>query len=637
MQVSKRLLPSINGSGFMKKQKIQYKRFSRETFGLFRFNFWPLVIFEILYSFCGSTIIFPATGFVLKHSLSAAGLFYITGSNISELLNHPMLWIVGFVLLLILAFYTLIEFTTLAVCFHESLAGRKVQIIPLMRSGFKRALAIFKPKNFLMILFLILIIPFMNMMVTSNFIRELTIPGFISDYIADSALLSVIFLALVVSLAILVIRWLFVFNIFVLKDSSFKDARRQSAKRIKGRFFHTLWRFFLWNLFLVAISLLVALVFLVVCVIPAALIIEHIQGMSDPSFWFTLLISVVSIIFLLGSSILDAVVTPLNFAFISKLYDAYSRADNAVQEDIPLVNNNMSLAPKKKHLVIAACILLVISIGVKSAQIILAFDVDTANILLSGPQVTGHRGNSTEAPENTRAALEAAIANNADYVEIDIAETKDGVLVVSHDNNIKRISGQDIDIWNSNYDDLKDIDIGSWFSPEFSGERLMTLDEAIETCRGKVKMNIELKPTSHDHEFVEKAVDVIQKQDFKTECILASLDYTTIERVKQIDPSVRTAYISAIAYGDIDTLPVDAFSIEATFVNKKLVDAVHRQNKDIYVWTVDNEELIDDMIDLNVDNIITDDVPLAKELVKENGINSQDIFRKTLEQIVFGM
>ena len=297
----------------------------------------------------------------------------------------------------------------------------------------------------------------------------------------------------------------------------------------------------------------------------------------------------------------------------------------------------MSLAPKKKHLVIAACILLVISIGVKSAQIILAFDVDTANILLSGPQVTGHRGNSTEAPENTRAALEAAIANNADYVEIDIAETKDGVLVVSHDNNIKRISGQNLDIWNSNYDDLKNIDIGSWFSPEFSGERLMTLDEAIETCRGKVKMNIELKPTSHDHEFVEKAVDVIQKQNFKDECILASLDYPTIERVKQIDPSVRTAYISAIAYGDIDTLPVDAFSIEATFVNKRLVDAVHRQNKDIFVWTVDNEELIDDMIDLNVDNIITDDVPLAKEMVKENGINSQDIFRKTLEQIVFGM
>ncbi|WP_417090010.1 glycerophosphoryl diester phosphodiesterase membrane domain-containing protein, partial [Eubacterium maltosivorans] len=190
----------------MKKQKIQYKRFSRETFGLFRFNFWPLVIFEILYSFCGSTIIFPVTGFILKHSLSAAGLFYITGSNISELLRHPALWIVGLALLLILAFYTLIEFTTLAVCFHESLAGRKVQIIPLMRSGFKRALAIFKPKNFLMILFLILIIPFMNMMVTSNFIGELTIPGFISDYIADSPLLSVIFMALVAFLAVLVIR-----------------------------------------------------------------------------------------------------------------------------------------------------------------------------------------------------------------------------------------------------------------------------------------------------------------------------------------------------------------------------------------------------------------------------------------------
>ena len=258
-------------------------------------------------------------------------------------------------------------------------------------------------------------------------------------------------------------------------------------------------------------------------------------------------------------------------------------------------------------------------------------------MLLKGPQVTGHRGNSTEAPENTKSALEAAIACGADYVEIDIAETKDGVLVVSHDNNIKRISGQNLDIWNSNYDAIKDLDVGSWFAPAFSGERLMTLEEAIDTCRGKVKMNIELKPTAHDHDFVEKAVAEVQKQNFKDECVLASLDYPTLERVKAIDPEIRTAYITAIAYGNVDTLPVDAFSIEATFVNQTLVEAVHRQNKEIYVWTVDNEELISSMIDLNVDNIVTDDVPLAKRLVQEKAEDSQNVVRKTLERIVLGI
>lgn len=621
----------------MKKQKIHYKHFSRETLGLVKLNFWPLVIFELLYSFCGSIVIFPAAGFILKHSLSAAGLFYLSGSNIGELSKHPVLWIIGFALLLFLAFYTLIEFTTLSVCFHESLHGRKVQVIPLIRSGFTRALAIFRLKNFLMILFLILIIPFMNLVVTSNFIGSIAIPGFIEDYIASSPPLSIAFLALVTVLAIVVIRWMFVFNIFAGGDKSFKTAHRESAQLIKGRFFHTLWRFILWNIFIAAIGILVVLAFMLICFVPALLIIDQIQNMSDPSIGFTLLMSVVSVVFILGSTLLDALAAPLNFAFITNLYHTYTEADGTPVGDTVLVHNNMPKFIRKKHLVLAACAILVVCIGVKSAQIVLAFDADTADILLSGPQITGHRGNSTEAPENTHAALEAAIANNADYVEIDIAETKDGVLVVSHDNNIKRISGQNIDIWNSNYDDIKDIDIGSWFSPEFSGERLMTLDEAIETCRGKVKMNIELKPTPHDHEFVEKSVAVIQKQNFKDECVLASLDYPTIERIKQVDPSIRTAYITAIAYGDIDTLPVDAFSIEATFVNKPLVDAIHRQNKDIYVWTVDNEDLIDDMIDLNVDNIITDDVPMARELVKENGTTNQDIFRKTLEQIVFGM
>ena len=621
----------------MKKEKVSYKHFARDALGLVKFNFWPLMIFELLYGFCGSVVIFPAVGFLLRKSLSAAGLFYITGDNIRQLAGHPVLWAVWLFLLLVLAFYTLVEFTTLSVCFHESLAKRKVQALPLMRSGFVRALSIFKPKNFLMILLLIVIIPFMNLLVTSNFIGGISIPGFIQDYIAASGPLSAVFSLLLILLSIVLIRWLFVFNVFAGGNRSFREAHRESARLMKGRFFRTLLHFAIWNLFIAVLSVLVIGVFALISLLPAMMAIDHLQSLSNPSFGFSLMMGGLSAFFILGSTMINTLAAPLNFAFITRLYEAYAKADGLEAGDAALVHNNMPEGIRKKHLVIAACVLMALFIGVKTTQIVLAADGDTAEVLLKGPQVTGHRGNSTEAPENTKSALEAAIACGADYVEIDIAETKDGVLVVSHDNNIKRISGQNLDIWNSNYDAIKDLDVGSWFAPAFSGERLMTLEEAIDTCRGKVKMNIELKPTAHDHDFVEKAVAEVQKQDFKDECVLASLDYPTLERVKAIDPEIRTAYITAIAYGNVDTLPVDAFSIEATFVNQTLVEAVHRQNKEIYVWTVDNEELISSMIDLNVDNIVTDDVPLAKRLVQETAEDSQNVVRKTLERIVLGI
>ncbi|MEG0377784.1 MAG: glycerophosphodiester phosphodiesterase family protein, partial [Eubacterium sp.] len=177
----------------------------------------------------------------------------------------------------------------------------------------------------------------------------------------------------------------------------------------------------------------------------------------------------------------------------------------------------------------------------------------------------------------------------------------------------------------------------SFFSPEFSDQRLMTLDEAIEICKDKVNMNIELKPTSHDTDFAKQAVETIHRQNFEDNCFLASLSYPTIEEVKKVDSSIRTAYISAVAYGDIEKLSADVFSIEATFVNQKLVDRIHDAGKEVHVWTVDQEETMDSMIKLNVDNIITDNVPSAISRVKVHQEETSDLFKSKMEEIVFGV
>ncbi|UCC84099.1 MAG: glycerophosphoryl diester phosphodiesterase membrane domain-containing protein, partial [Gemmatimonadota bacterium] len=137
--------------------------------------------------------------------------------------------------------------------------------------------------------------------------------------------------------------------------------------------------------------------------------------------------------------------------------------------------------------------------------------------------VTAHRGSSQRAPENTLSAIEAAIEDGADYCEIDVQETADGVVVLLHDEDLMRIAGVDRKIWDINFAELRALDAGSWFAPEFAGERIPTLQEAIEVARGRIKLNIELKFNGHDEYLAERVVQILEQERFTDGALVSSL------------------------------------------------------------------------------------------------------------------
>ncbi len=93
-------------------------------------------------------------------------------------------------------------------------------------------------------------------------------------------------------------------------------------------------------------------------------------------------------------------------------------------------------------------------------------------------QIMAHRGASVAAPENTMAAFRQAIDDGADWIEIDVQETADGEVVVSHDSDFMKLSGNPLKIWDAKLDDLSDIDIGTWVDPKYSDERVPTLSRS---------------------------------------------------------------------------------------------------------------------------------------------------------------
>jgi glycerophosphoryl diester phosphodiesterase len=231
--------------------------------------------------------------------------------------------------------------------------------------------------------------------------------------------------------------------------------------------------------------------------------------------------------------------------------------------------------------------------------------------------ITAHRGSSITAPENTMAAILLAVEEGADYVEIDVQETKDGTVVLVHDKDLLRVFGIRKGIWEVTYDELKDLDSGGWFSPEFSDQRLATLDQVIKAVKGRARLNIELKFNGHQQKLAREVVRIVRENDFVDDCILTSLDYDGILRARAAGPEFRTGLIVTSSIGDVTRLEGELLSVSAKAVTRDLIDRAHHAGLEVHVWTVNDLPLMNRMIGMGVDQIITDDPKLLAELIRE--------------------
>jgi glycerophosphoryl diester phosphodiesterase len=238
--------------------------------------------------------------------------------------------------------------------------------------------------------------------------------------------------------------------------------------------------------------------------------------------------------------------------------------------------------------------------------------------------VTAHRGSSRDAPENSLSAIRKAIEHGADYAEIDVQETRDGTIVVMHDVDLQRIAGDPRRVWEIDYDEMRTLDAGSWFSPEFANERIPTLEQAIETAQGNLRLNIELKFHGHEQRFVERVLEIIDEHDFASHCVVTSLDFDGLMQVKQLRPDMTIGFIVSAAVGDIRRLDVDFFSLEASKVSRRSVRNMHASDRQVHVWTVNDARNATRMIAAGVDNIITDEPEMVRSLLDERATLSPE-------------
>jgi glycerophosphoryl diester phosphodiesterase len=227
--------------------------------------------------------------------------------------------------------------------------------------------------------------------------------------------------------------------------------------------------------------------------------------------------------------------------------------------------------------------------------------------------VMAHRGFSGKAPENTLAAFRQAIEIGSDFIELDVRFSKDGHLVVFHDDTLERTTNGKGKVADFSLQDLRGLDAGSWFGSSFSGERIPTFQEVLDLAKGRILVNIELKKGDQGsytmHDLADRALEEVQQAGMEGHVLFSSFDPGAVERIRKNNPSVPVALITGSPWHS----PMEAFGGKAlSFLNPRkstlsetnLVRA-HQQGAKIFTWTIDTEEEMEKFISMGVDGIIT--------------------------------
>ena len=230
--------------------------------------------------------------------------------------------------------------------------------------------------------------------------------------------------------------------------------------------------------------------------------------------------------------------------------------------------------------------------------------------------ITAHRGASYGAPENTRASVELAIAEGADYAEIDVRMTADGVPVLMHDRALFRTTGVMNEVDKVIYEEVAGYDAGCRYAEKYAGEYVPCLREILESYGRKIKFNIELKG-ENNRKLAEAVVTLIEAYDVEERCVITSDSYELLECVKEMNALIKTGYILSRVYGEIyGYVAADFFSVKSEYVTEQMVRGVHARGKEIHVWTVNKAYELERMRELGVDNIITDRPAYAREVLQ---------------------
>ena len=590
-----------------------YRSFRNSARALIRRAETPLLVAVILYKGATNYLFVPLMQLLWSLTLRFAPMHYLSNNNASDIFTSPAIIFCIALIAILTAFWTLYEFSVLLHGLDAARRGEEIHFVPLLRDSLWDIRHAFLPQNWLILVYSAVLIPFTNFFLTANYVTQLAVPEYIMGVIRANARYHALYLAVCVLLFVLCVTWAAVLPLFCLERRSLWQSVTESVGYLRRRFVRSTLLLLRWNigtafhaLFLTAVTAL-PLYGIILCV--GLRSTQAMIGMSRAA----LLVEMPFLQFLI-----DCIITISQCAILALIY--YRLREHAPFELEPPADGRRYHSSGRKLLTAAILGASALTLVLSVVYVILPED-DEIRTMLGGtmPIITSHRGYSSAAPENTLPAFQLAIDHGSDRAELDVQMTKDGVVMVTHDTNLRRCTGRNANIYDMTYDEVRKLDAGRWFGAKFAKTRIPTLEEVLDLCKGKIQLNIEIKPSAATPDLEAETVRIIHEKGFEKDCVITSQSYESLCKVKELDPEIETGYILALGVGSFYDLPAaDFFSVEATFITSGMVQQIHKRGKTISAWTINREEDASNMLSLGVDDIITDKPEMVHQLASED-------------------
>ncbi|TGK20044.1 glycerophosphodiester phosphodiesterase [Leptospira fluminis] len=250
--------------------------------------------------------------------------------------------------------------------------------------------------------------------------------------------------------------------------------------------------------------------------------------------------------------------------------------------------------------------------------------------------ILGHRGARALAPENTLSGFRLAMKYGHGF-ELDTMLCKTGELVVIHDYNLDRVTNGKGKVKDTSLTDIKRLDAGSHFAPEYKGEEVPTLEEVLNEFGGKSVIDIEIKSEDSGDpakQVADAVIDLLTKKKFPKYVFVSSFNPFVLERIKEKKPEIlrgqiyatfkdsQMPYYKKVALRNLllnDKAVPDILAPEQLMVDEEYVKKYHSLGYKIYPWTVNDPSDMRRLLKDGVDGIITDRPDLLSQILKESG------------------
>lgn len=247
-------------------------------------------------------------------------------------------------------------------------------------------------------------------------------------------------------------------------------------------------------------------------------------------------------------------------------------------------------------------------------------------------QIIAHRGVPKLAPENTLSAFRKAVELGAHSIELDVHQTRDSMLVVIHDGTVDRTTNGKGRIADLTAAELRELDAGSWFGHEFTGEKIPFLEEVFSDTPDSITLLIEVKHGSETYPGIEeRVVRLIREKKATERVILKSFDNDVLGKLQEIAPEIPRLKIivmqipflniiieRGLNVGDILDYDVQYLQVHWVGISKDFVEKAHRKGYKVFAWDVHDEQRMREMIAKGVDGIETDFPDTLKRLLSQH-------------------